>query len=298
MAPRSVRDPTRPIAFTKVRLAVSLLRRKPHRLCRVATRPIARKRHEFTEAHPFGLEVGAASLSRDTRDSRSLDAGVCFGNALAVSKRRRGLRQLHRGLRSPGRQRVIWGSYFVSRLLLGHVRHRVGHRQRWHRSCRGKRDGRHVRSVFRFYLGTRGQWAISDTVIFHASDPIGFPGGIPVSLNLEFAGTLTSTLEAEAVVGVLVQINGVTVANLSIPITTVRIRPAIPPSWAVRDAPTRRIAKLLLKIRMVFRSIRRLVSCFPLRSLQARPEPHPQAPFTATASISRSGSTCSTCRRA
>ena len=54
----------------------------------------------------------------------------------------------------------------------------------------------------------------SDTVIFHASDPIGFPGGIAVSLNLEFAGTLTSTLEAGAVVGVLVQINGVTVASL------------------------------------------------------------------------------------
>ena len=54
----------------------------------------------------------------------------------------------------------------------------------------------------------------SDTVIFHAADPIGFPGGIPVSLNLAFAGTLTSTLEAGAEVGVLVQINGVTVSTL------------------------------------------------------------------------------------
>jgi hypothetical protein len=54
----------------------------------------------------------------------------------------------------------------------------------------------------------------SDTVIFHATDSIDFSDGIAVSLNLRFAGTLTSTLEAGAEVGVLVQINGVTVSTL------------------------------------------------------------------------------------
>jgi hypothetical protein len=54
----------------------------------------------------------------------------------------------------------------------------------------------------------------SDTVIFHATDPSAYPDGIPVSLNLAFAGTLTSTLEAGADVRALVQINGVTVSTL------------------------------------------------------------------------------------
>jgi hypothetical protein len=55
----------------------------------------------------------------------------------------------------------------------------------------------------------------SDTVIFHATDNTSaFPDGIPVSLNLGFSGTISSTLEAGAVVGVLVQINGVTVSSL------------------------------------------------------------------------------------
>jgi hypothetical protein len=54
----------------------------------------------------------------------------------------------------------------------------------------------------------------SDTVIFHAADSIDFSDGIAVSLNLQFAGTLTSTLEAGADVRVLVQINGVTVSTL------------------------------------------------------------------------------------
>ena len=107
----------------------------------------------------FGPEAGAVFPSCDTSDGRNLDAGFCFGGAGGDSKRRRQLQQLHRRLRSAGRQRDArrTRTHFVSHLLLGHVRHRVGDGHREHRSCRGNCCSRHIRSVFRFCLKPRGQ---------------------------------------------------------------------------------------------------------------------------------------------
>jgi hypothetical protein len=52
-----------------------------------------------------------------------------------------------------------------------------------------------------------------DSVVFTAADPSAFPGGIPVSFNLSFAGTLNAAYPALAEVRVLVQINGNEVAR-------------------------------------------------------------------------------------
>ena len=195
-------------------LAVSLPRRKPHPTRSGRDPTIARKRHEFTEARPFGLDAGAASLSRDTRDSRSLDAGVCFGNALADSKRRRGLGNSIGGCDPLGGNGSSGGaiSFHVFCSDTFGTASATGSAGIGHAGASATAATFDPFSGFASEPGASGLY--SDTVIFHASDPIGFPGGIAVSLNLEFAGTLTSTLEAGAVVGVLVQINGVTVANL------------------------------------------------------------------------------------